>query len=89
MTPKNLISIDFREITSVEITCTECGGMMTLPVAKENIPVSQSCPGCNKPLWTTADSAVFNNLRDLVFGLSHWQRREENRFRLGFSLPTS
>jgi hypothetical protein len=89
MSPKNLISVDFREIASVEIKCSDCGGMITLPVEKENVPASQSCPGCNKPLWATTDSAVFNNLRDLAFGLSHWQQREEKRFTIGFSLPTS
>lgn len=88
MTPKSIISIDLKEITSFEIRC-DCGGMITLPVAKENVPVSQSCPGCNKQLWGREDSAVFNNLRDLLLGLSHWQRREETKFTMGFTLPTA
>ena len=87
MTPKSIISADFKEITSIEIKCEECNGMLTVPVSKENVPVSQSCPGCNKQLWGMEDSAIFNNLRDLVLALSHWQRREKSKFALGFTLP--
>src|ERR1022692_3898130 len=77
MTPKSVISIDFKEIESIEIRCESCKGMLTLPVTKENVQPSQSCPGCNKQLWGLEDSDIFNNLHDLVIGLSYWQRRKK------------
>ncbi len=87
MTPKTLISIDLKELAAIEIRCSSCGGMLTIPVVKESVNPSQSCPGCNTLLWGIGDSGIFNTLRDLTLALSFWQRTEEKRFALGFSLP--
>lgn len=87
MTPKHLISVDLKEIPSLEVHCGNCRSMLTLPIMRENVPASQLCPGCNQPLWGREDSSIFNNLRDLVIGLSHWQRREGAKFALVFSIP--
>lgn len=88
MTPKSLIAIDLKELTALEIRCSNCGAVLAIPVIRENIRAAQPCPGCNVQLWDQEDSLLYNTLVNLVASLSSWQRRDEKRFTLGFSLPT-
>lgn len=87
MTPKTTIGVDFRELTSIELKCTNCGAGITIPIRAEYNAASLSCPGCNTHWWGEGRSGLFMNVRDLCQSISNWQRRDDGPFTIGFTLP--
>lgn len=93
MTPRTITTIDFREITSIEIRC-KCGAIVTLPLPKFGLQDGLACPGCHEVLWrinvaiggpTEGGSEVMNLMRSI----SDWQQVQRAPFTLQFSLVTS
>jgi len=85
MTAKKLLAIDFREIKALEITCSECGAMLSIPLPKDNITGILNCPGCNRRLWNQTDDEFIRTL-SLIRSLSNWQALPTKVMSLGFSL---
>ena len=89
MTPKSVIEIDFEEIDAIELKCARpgCGGAVTIPVRKDNIPLLLSCPGCNENWWNNGKGSLFDKVTNLSRAIMEWQRREEKPFMIGVTMP--
>ena len=86
MTPKSVLSVDFKEINAVEIRCA-CGSLTTLPLPLNALPEHFACMSCNKTLWfANEEGGAFSKVQSLVRGLSLWKQVEKAPFTLGFSL---
>jgi uncharacterized protein with PIN domain len=86
MTPQHIVKVDFREISAVEIVCSECKGAVILPVVKENVPQYFACPGCNRQLWGDQGAHFCGTVTRIVKAIAEWQRKDNPPFTLGFSL---
>jgi len=87
MTPQQIIRIDAKELTALEVRC-KCGSTMTLPLQR-NLRERLSCVGCNTQLWSgemEQDKTYFTVL-GLIRSLSLWNDLDQKQFSLGFSLP--
>jgi hypothetical protein len=84
LTPKRLISIDFREIPAVELTC-KCGGVMSIPLRLVLPPLRElKCPGCYEELWR--DEYLYRTVNALIGVLRDWKKIDHKEFGLGFSV---
>jgi uncharacterized protein with PIN domain len=90
MTPKQTITVNFLEITKVEITCLKCGAALVFPVPKEKgqdyPPQSYTCPGCHTVFWNDANDERYTQVYNLISALAHWQTSKSRAFDLSFSL---
>lgn len=41
MTPQKMISVDFSEIPSLQVTCRECGGKIVFPIPSPKLEIQQ------------------------------------------------
>jgi hypothetical protein len=87
MTAQILLRIDLTEIAALEITCSECGAMFTLPLLiKDTVSQPWNCV-CNTRLWDGDQDQAYVRLLGLVRSLSNWKRLPEpKKFSIGFSL---
>jgi hypothetical protein len=87
MTAQSLLRIDLTEISSLEITCVECGAVFTLPLPKDKVPPSWNCVSCNTRLWDGEQDKVYLRLLGVMRSLSNWKEwPEPKKFSIGFSL---
>ncbi|HEV2523334.1 MAG TPA: hypothetical protein VGT24_13220 [Candidatus Acidoferrales bacterium] len=86
MTQKRVLTVDFKDIKSLEVTCALCGAKFTLPVPKDALSWNVACVGCNTRLWDGPDDREFQVVSGLLLMLSQVQRHDDKVFRLGFSL---
>lgn len=86
MTPTTVLRVDFREITAMEVTCSNCSGSATIPLPTDAVRRHLECPGCNTVLWGDGQEKIYSYVNALARSISDWKRREHETFRLGFSL---
>ena len=87
MMQKHVLTVDFKDIKALEITCA-CGARFTIPVPKEALPANVKCAGCNERLWDGGDDKEFQMVNGFLTMLSAVQKHDDKKFRLGFSLDT-
>jgi hypothetical protein len=69
MTPKQVVTIDVKELKEVELRC-ECGASFHLPLPLKNqLPLEQNCLACRRVLWSH-DSPTRTRLSNLLDALS-------------------
>lgn len=88
MTTKHVLTVDFRDIKALEVTCA-CGAKLTIPVPKDALPANIKCAGCNERLWNGGEDREFQFVNGFLLMLSSVQRHDDKIFRLGFSLDMS
>jgi hypothetical protein len=86
MTPQTIVQVDFAEIASFEIACN-CGGVLTIPLPKDQLPKRLNCPNCNTPLWNDVKDKPYLRAAGIAESISEWKRMKHDGFRLRFSLP--
>jgi DNA-directed RNA polymerase subunit RPC12/RpoP len=90
MTPKQMITVNFSEISKVEIACQKCGAGAIFPVPQEAgqkyPPQSYSCLGCGALLWDGPYDERHKGIHEMVRSLAHWQALKNQGFSLSFSL---
>lgn len=90
MTAKQVMTINFTEISKVEITCQKCGAALVFPIPKEKgqdyPPQSYACPGCHTAFWNDANDERYVRLYNLISALAHWRASKSQAFELSFSL---
>jgi hypothetical protein len=93
MTPKQVVTIDFSEITKIEITCHKCGASLVFPVPTETggkfPPLNYRCPGCDAGLWGDMHDAKYGRVYNLVTALGQWAALKGQGFSLSFSLNSN
>ncbi len=88
MTPRHVVTIDFKEIKAVDIRCN-CGSLISIRLPKMNLAEHLSCPGCNTMFWyAQEDGSPHPKVQALVRNLSNWQQVERVPFTLEFSLDS-
>jgi len=88
MTPQNTVQIGFQEITAIEVTCSECSGLIRIPLSTRNIPKHLACPGCNRQLWGDGQELAYSRVSGIAKALIAWEEVQAKGFLLGFSLAT-
>jgi hypothetical protein len=91
MTPRQILTIDLMEIKALEVTCSHCGAMFTIPLPKDvgvNLWPTGTCLACNASLWNGEADKTFQLIRGLKTLLVQWKNREKGTIALGFSLST-
>ena len=87
MTPQQITSIDFREIKAIDLICKECGGMIRLPLPKDELVAPINCPGCNRRLADAQLNDSYTLAWGLIRALSNWTRSSSALpFSLGFTI---
>ena len=86
MMARRSLTANFKEIKALEVTCSHCGALFTIPVPKESLSADTNCVGCNKRLWNGANDRAFQLVSGFVLMLSQAQRHDDKVFWLGFSL---
>lgn len=74
MTPKQITTIDLKELKEIELLC-ECGASIRLPLPlKPGNPVaSQPCPGCARSMWEGAGHPTRLKIERLSSCIQAWQ----------------
>jgi hypothetical protein len=85
MTPQRFISVDFKEIRSLVMTC-KCGAALTIPLPQNNLREHVHCMGCDKMLWGGSEDPRYVRLLGLTRSLSNWQGLEQQDVIAGFSI---
>jgi RNase P subunit RPR2 len=92
MTPKQVIDVNFSEISKVEITCDKCGAALAFPIPQENgqnyPPNSYACLACNAVLWNGVHDERYLRVYNLFDSLAHWRALRSQGFSLSFSLTS-
>jgi hypothetical protein len=92
MTPKQVTTINFSEITKIEIAC-KCGASLIFPVpqvaGQDFPPQSYVCPSCKKALWGDHHDDRYNRVHGVFNGLAMWQALKTAEFTLSFTVPAS
>ena len=84
MTPRQIFSIDFNEIKTIEITCGDCGSAISLKLPKLNLPRgTQHCPNCNAGMWDE-QHPIHAQLQALLRNLSNWQKATDYHLKAAF-----
>jgi phage FluMu protein Com len=87
MTPKQVIRIDLAEIVTLEIACTHCKSVSSLPLPAPYLTNELRCLGCNALLWGAGVQEAGNMVKQLVDVLTTWKHYHSKApFTLGFSL---
>ena len=86
VTPKNVIQVAFTEIEMIEITCSACGGSVTVHLKTWNVPTHLACPGCNRQLWGDGQERIYSAVVRLAQSLTAWTNLQHQAFALGFPL---
>jgi ribosomal protein S27AE len=86
--PKQLLQIDFREIKSVHVACTNCGTQFSFNIpeklTQEFVVLDyRKCAECGAVLWDRNQPRV-NHLVGLIRDLGGWQEIEKPGFTLSF-----
>jgi hypothetical protein len=84
MTAVSLVRVDFTEIESVQVQCSNCKTEVSLPMSRE-IPNRLDCPGCHAVLWVTGAGAIF--AQALADAVRRWRSLEQKRCSLSFTVP--
>lgn len=74
MTPKQVMTIDVRELKEIELRC-ECGAAirLKLPPKSINLLAAQDCPGCARHLWEGMTDPTRIKLDRLLSSLESWK----------------
>jgi hypothetical protein len=87
MTPKQMIHIDLTEILTIEIACTNCKSVSSLPIPAPYLTAELRCLGCNAMLWGPGVQGAGDMVKQLVDVLTTWKHYHSKvSFTLGFSL---
>lgn len=86
MTPKEVLTIDIAEVKVLEVECSHCGAMFTLPLPKDNLPITVQCRGCEGFLWRDKNDTRRDALQQVVRSLSDWQQAKDKTFKVSFSI---
>ena len=70
MTPKQVTTIDLKDLKEIELRC-ECGGSIRLPLPLKNLIAEQGCPACPRPMWEY-QGAVRHKLANLLEAIRDW-----------------
>ena len=94
MTPKSALSINFAEISTLEVRCSECTGIIVfpLPLPKQFLQKHLDCPSCGRRLWEDANDQTYISVSELARVLSNLKIHPFRTVALGFTLidkPTS
>ena len=86
MTQRQVLIVDFTEIKTVEVTCSNCEGSIIFRLPQPVIPKYQECPSCNKPLWDADKEHTHDRLQALLANLTSWQELDNKRVHAAFVL---
>jgi hypothetical protein len=94
MTPKSALSVNFAEIATLEVRCSECTGTIVfpLPLPKQYLQKHLDCPSCGRRLWEDANDQTYISVSELARALSNLKIHPFRTVVLGFTLidkPTS
>jgi uncharacterized protein with PIN domain len=93
MAPKQVMTVNFSEITKVEITCLKCGAALIFPVPQEKgqdyPPQTYACPGCHITFWNDVNDERYTRVYNLISALAHWRVLKSQGFDLSFSLNSN
>lgn len=89
MTQKHVLTVDFKDIKALEVTCSLCGTKLAIRVPTDARPANVECMGCNKRLWDGPDDNEAKIVSGFLTMLSHVQKHDDKIFHLGFSLDMS
>ena len=88
MTPQSVLKVGFSEITAVEVICSECSALVSIPLKTRNVPKHLACPGCNRQLWGDGNEIAYSRVAGIAKALVAWEELQAKGFLLGFSLST-
>jgi hypothetical protein len=94
MTPKSALSVNFAEIPTLEVRCSECTGAIVfpLPLPKQYLQKHLDCPSCGRRLWEDANDQTYVSVSEFARALSNLKIHPFRTVVLGFTLtdkPTS
>lgn len=84
MTPKQVATIDVKELKEVELLC-ECGGAIRIPLPmKAEFHAQQNCLACGRTLWLEKQSPTREQIENLLKAISRWNENDQKILRLSF-----
>jgi hypothetical protein len=88
MTPKHLIRVNFTEITAVEVVCSNCKAVTSIPIpVKRPLFADLNCIGCNAVFWGRPQERNHDAVALIVQALSNWSNAADKAiFSLQFSV---
>lgn len=89
MTQRHVLTVDFKDIKALEVTCASCKAKLTLPVPKDALPANVDCVGCNRRLWNGTDDRNFQIVNGFRNMLSQVQTHDDKILHVGFALEMS
>jgi hypothetical protein len=88
MTPKNILSVNFTEISALEVRCSECTGTIVfpLPLPRQYLQKHVDCPSCVRRLWEDANDQVYLSVSEFARALGNLKIHPLRTVVLGFTL---
>jgi hypothetical protein len=88
MTPKSALSVNFAEIPTLEVRCSECTGTIVfpLPLPKQYLQKHLDCPSCGRRLWEDANDQTYVSVSEFARALSNLKIHPFRTVALGFTL---
>lgn len=86
MTPKQVTTIDLKELKEIELRC-ECGAAVSfpLPLKSENLLSEQVCPACPRKMWAF-NSPVRDKVQALLNAIKDWNSAGYTTLAIRFTL---
>lgn len=83
MTPKQVVTINVKELKEVELRC-ECSASIRLPLPLKNkLPGEQKCLGCGRTMWMD-NSDTWAKIANLLDAIRDWAGFEQTILSLSF-----
>jgi hypothetical protein len=84
MTPKQVVTIDIKELKEIEIRC-ECGGAIRVPLPmRANLRDEQNCLACGRTLWLEKQSPTREQIENLLKAIARWNENDQKILGLSF-----
>jgi len=86
MSPQNIVKVDLRELSVIEVVCSHCkGASVSIPLTG-NFPRFMKCPGCDKQWWDGINDPVFMEIVKMVQSIDYLKRSGSKLFTLQLPL---
>jgi predicted RNA-binding Zn-ribbon protein involved in translation (DUF1610 family) len=83
MTKNHALTVSITEIKALELRCTKCAGMISLPLGY-TVNAFIKCPGCGEALIDNGD--CHSAISKLYASLGQWKRFKDLPLNLTFTI---
>jgi hypothetical protein len=80
MTPQNIVKVDLKELSVIEVACSHCKGSVSIPLTSyRDFPRLLKCPGCNETWWNSTEDQIFRDMAMMAQSIDNLKRIESSR----------